>query len=288
MATGRSRQPYAEVGKRSRAAIDRAQAADLSRCEHKVLLAIVSLLTTWSKTEDEIALSQLAKLAHVHPRTVRRALQHLNALGIVLYTPGGSAPSGTRRRSLVGLPPGTAICPQSDGDTGDAHDCLGDSGAPRSGEALNRGHSPVTRPETRTRPPTEKDSEETSEHEVVEVQSRTGCELASAREALREANRRKVGHPVAYAATIVLRKAQVHAESKATDVRRRERGRRGDLNRARLTAESLKLAGLSLPDALMEVRAAQGDDPALDEVVSSVYGEAARRDPGEAAGQTWP
>lgn len=94
-----------------RAAIGRALEAELTMREHKVFLAIVSLVSHYDRTEDHVANRQLVEATGIDARHVRRALQGLHDKGVIERTPGHG-----RTASLIRLDQGRRLPGELDGD----------------------------------------------------------------------------------------------------------------------------------------------------------------------------
>lgn len=110
----RRRDSYADVGAATREAVERAM-PDLTLPEARVLLVLVSRLTTWSRLSDRIAMRQIAEATGMDDRAVRRAVSSLASRGVIGRSVGGSVASEGRKASLFELPtPGQATPGSSD------------------------------------------------------------------------------------------------------------------------------------------------------------------------------
>jgi hypothetical protein len=99
----RNRDPYAEVGRAMRDAIDKATEHDLADGDWRVLVAVLAEVSSYSRLEDRVFVEAIASRAGLTPRWTRDRLAHLAELGILVVDlrKGGS---GSRPRSTVGLP----------------------------------------------------------------------------------------------------------------------------------------------------------------------------------------
>lgn len=136
----------------------RARPADL-----RIVLAIIHEVGSWSRVEDEIALSQIARRAGVSLRTLYRALARL-VPDVITYQPGGSPLGESRRRSRVGLPqPVTNERHRSAGMTNDTLHVTGDTVEPMTSTATTDAiarEQPVTSGVSHTEKNAEKAEEE--------------------------------------------------------------------------------------------------------------------------------
>lgn len=102
-----------------RGAIGRALDAELTMREHKIFLAIVSLVSNYDRTEDRIANRQLVDATGIDARHVRRALQGLHDKGVIERTPGHGRTASLIRldqgRRLPGEPAGMRVPAQAEG-----------------------------------------------------------------------------------------------------------------------------------------------------------------------------
>jgi len=95
-----------EVMAAQRAAIARANQHRLTDIQHRVLLAVFALISSWSRLEDVVYVAQVATHAGLEPdadgdhRSVRRAIARLNELGVIEWEPG----RGSGKRSTLRLP----------------------------------------------------------------------------------------------------------------------------------------------------------------------------------------
>lgn len=71
-----------EVHKATRAIIE-AVGADLTLPEHRVLLALVHHLVTWTKLSDHVAMSVFVRLTGMREENIRRALNKLETRGVI-------------------------------------------------------------------------------------------------------------------------------------------------------------------------------------------------------------
>jgi hypothetical protein len=103
------RDPYAVVGAATRDVIDRAARSKLTELDYRVLLAVVHLLTTWSRIEDHLGTKQLACIVYgidspAEPsggqrRRVSRSLAKLARAGVLYTSPG----KGRMARTIIRL-----------------------------------------------------------------------------------------------------------------------------------------------------------------------------------------
>lgn len=119
-----NRSSYADVGARTRQAIERAGAAGAPAHAMRALAAVVCHLTTYSKTEDTVSRSQLAQSVGVDTRTISRGMAWLSKHGVLEWKPGSSIPGGARTVSRVAFPPVTGD--RTDASTGDRTDASSD------------------------------------------------------------------------------------------------------------------------------------------------------------------
>ncbi len=95
------RDPYADVGAAIRQAIDRAIASNLAGRDFRVLLAIISLVSSYSRLEEEgHSVDEIAAKAALDRRHAQRCLRRLESAGAIIFRPG----CGYGHRSTVGLP----------------------------------------------------------------------------------------------------------------------------------------------------------------------------------------
>ena len=95
-----SRDSYAYVGASIREAQARAiEAGDLVGRDWRVLLAIISLVASYSRTSDTITSQQIAAAAGIEVRNARRSISRLIERGIVTRDP-----TVGRRAARTGLP----------------------------------------------------------------------------------------------------------------------------------------------------------------------------------------
>jgi hypothetical protein len=76
----------------------------LTMPEARVLLAIVSLLTTYSRVEDTVSNRQLRELTGMDDSAVRKALRSLASRGVITRVPGSTPKGGRQQAALIGLP----------------------------------------------------------------------------------------------------------------------------------------------------------------------------------------
>jgi hypothetical protein len=145
----RARDLYAVVGTAIRQAIARAHAAQCTRKELRALNAVVSLVASYSRLEDRIAVADVADVARLHIVDARAALRSLRDKGVIVYE---GKRSGLSR---IGLPPPTGPDIRGDSASLGGDDLRGDSASTR--EAI-RGSE-----RSGFASPTEKTSEKTSE-----------------------------------------------------------------------------------------------------------------------------
>lgn len=98
--SGRSRDAFEDVGRAIRLALERAAAARLPRSSHLTLEAIVAVVGSYSRLEDNVSVDQLARFSGLHPKTVEKALRQLRDLGIATYRGG----RGRGNVSTIGFP----------------------------------------------------------------------------------------------------------------------------------------------------------------------------------------
>lgn len=98
--TSARREPYADVGRATRAAIDRAcaQSDGLSRLDWRVLAAVIAQTTTWSRTADFVYLAALACTVYATDdaeqwmtKKIGQSLRRLRDLGVLGYIPARGA-----------------------------------------------------------------------------------------------------------------------------------------------------------------------------------------------------
>ena len=94
------RLPMRILGPAMRAALMKANAEKLLASDSRVLNAVLILLPSYSRREDEAYVAQIAALANVGQSTTRRALKKLDALGIIGY----KGRRGPGRKPLISLP----------------------------------------------------------------------------------------------------------------------------------------------------------------------------------------
>ena len=94
------RDSYEDVGRALRSALERAAEAELPRAAHRTLEAVVALVASYSRLEDNVTVEKIAEVAQLHPKTVEAHLRQLRDLGIVVYAGG----RGRGKSSRVGLP----------------------------------------------------------------------------------------------------------------------------------------------------------------------------------------
>jgi hypothetical protein len=160
----RERATYRDAGEAGRQAIVRALAAggELNGTDLRVLLAVIQLLTTYSKIVDDISNGQLRKATGMDERRVRRSLDRLTSVGVIGRIPGDSAPGGGRRPSRITLRPGVAADRGSDQTQG--------QNAPGVQDDADRGSDQTRATGGRGRPASEKkNTEKDSEKGVAAV-----------------------------------------------------------------------------------------------------------------------
>lgn len=97
-----TRDSYATVGAALRQAIDRANRAGLSGGEQRVLLAVVALVSSYSRLRDRVYVFQIAAATGgLSERHTRTCLEKLARQGIIYWEPR----RGHGVQSIVGLPP---------------------------------------------------------------------------------------------------------------------------------------------------------------------------------------
>jgi hypothetical protein len=87
------------AGAAQRAALTRAQSADLSRMAWRVLGALQCLVTSYGRTSDRLYSAQIAEAASVGERNVRRGLGELHEAGVIVW-----GKSGGRHASTITFP----------------------------------------------------------------------------------------------------------------------------------------------------------------------------------------
>lgn len=90
------RDPYAVVGAATRLAVERAMPG-LTLPEARVLLALLTSLTSWSRLEDSVAVRQLATATGMDERAVRRAVAQLDGRGAIVRRPSPGRNASTYR-----------------------------------------------------------------------------------------------------------------------------------------------------------------------------------------------
>ena len=114
----RERDPFPVVGLAIRTALDRANDARITQREHRVLNAVIALVSSYSWLTDRVWVEEISDHARVDYRNTRRAIQRLRALGIIVYA---STP-GRGHKPLIGLPNGETratsdpVFPHQNGD----------------------------------------------------------------------------------------------------------------------------------------------------------------------------
>lgn len=93
--------PFTVAANATRATTDAALSHTpvVSKGDLAVLLAVVNLVGTWSRTSDRLSRAQIAASARVSPKTVTRALAKWAALGVLHYEPS----RGRGRLGMVSL-----------------------------------------------------------------------------------------------------------------------------------------------------------------------------------------
>jgi hypothetical protein len=123
-------------------------------------MAIIAMLTTYSKVTDDVANSQLRELTGFDDRRVRRSLDRLSATGVIERVPGSSVPGVGRRPSRITLPTPVSEDPGSQGTPG--------LDGPRVPQDADPGSQPTRTTPGPSRPASEKKySEEISEEAVA-------------------------------------------------------------------------------------------------------------------------
>lgn len=154
-----------------RAAIGRALDAELTMREHKVFLAIVSLVSHYDRTEDHVANRQLVDATGIDARHVRRALQGLHDKGVIERTPGHGRTASLIRldqgRRLPGEPNGMRVPMQPEG---------ADS-APAEGARVAPAEGADSMPERGPIRPSGGGHQEPASEVLSEVLSEEGAEL---------------------------------------------------------------------------------------------------------------
>lgn len=89
----------------------------------RVLAAVLSLTSTWTRLEDHVPHGQIAQAAGLDKpsdrRAVARELRELADRGLIVYRPGTSRPGEPRTSSVVGLPqPPVDMDPRSGAEDG--------------------------------------------------------------------------------------------------------------------------------------------------------------------------
>jgi hypothetical protein len=99
----RNRDPYAEVGRAMRHAVDKAVAHGIGKGEWRVLAAVLAEVSSYSRLTDRVFVKAIRDRAGLSDRYTRSCLQKLGELDILIVDlrQGGSGP---RPRSSVGLP----------------------------------------------------------------------------------------------------------------------------------------------------------------------------------------
>jgi hypothetical protein len=116
----RTRDPYAEVGQRTRQSIERALVGGATPAELAILQATTYWLTTFSRTTDVVSLGRLAQAAGLWdgsiedcPRDIEKRvasrLRRLEVMGAVLYEPGGQGRGDASRLTLPALAEGSFL-----------------------------------------------------------------------------------------------------------------------------------------------------------------------------------
>lgn len=101
--TGPRRDPYAKVGAMTRDVIGRALELQAPPRALRVLLAIVSETTSWSRIEAVVTRKRIADVTGMSEREIHRAIAWLHGNGIIGWQPGYSLPGGPRVASRVSL-----------------------------------------------------------------------------------------------------------------------------------------------------------------------------------------
>jgi hypothetical protein len=96
----RDRAEYREVGAAMRQAIERAVTETLSPGETRTLLAVLHLVTSWSRLRDRVYVGEVRALTGLGDRHQRACLSRLAHLGIITWKPR----QGHGVRSVLGLP----------------------------------------------------------------------------------------------------------------------------------------------------------------------------------------
>jgi hypothetical protein len=137
----RKRAAYADVGEATRRAVELAM-PDLNLPEARVLLALVSKLTTWSMMEDSLAVRQLGDATGMDERAVRRAVAGLVEKGAIVRV---SAPG--RRASTYSLPaPNPGVTNPGSDDPGSVEPGSVDAPNPGSTDHLPEDSPEITTP----------------------------------------------------------------------------------------------------------------------------------------------
>lgn len=109
---GSRRDPISVVSAAVRESIERSLQPDVRDFDRKVLLAVISIVSSYSRLEDDIYVAHVAAVTYQEPtveewqrRKVSQSLRRLSEVGIVRYEPGRGRPAkGHGPRSLIGLP----------------------------------------------------------------------------------------------------------------------------------------------------------------------------------------
>lgn len=135
----RARQPYADVGRAMRQAIERALADPRLTLGHaKVLLVVLADVASWSRLDDATTRADLARRAGVSEETVKRAMHLLHEVGAVVWEP-----STTRGRpSHVRLPRAVTVASSTDVEQAAAAPTTGHSGDPANGRTMGHPDDP--------------------------------------------------------------------------------------------------------------------------------------------------
>jgi MarR-like DNA-binding transcriptional regulator SgrR of sgrS sRNA len=97
---GKTRDKYRVVGQATRQALDRANAEKLSAGEHRVVHAVIALVSSYSRLTDYFYVYKVAESAHLSERHTRDCLKRLAGLQIIVWEPR----RGHKVKSLLGLP----------------------------------------------------------------------------------------------------------------------------------------------------------------------------------------
>ncbi len=155
------RAAYADVGARVREAQTRAvECGTLVGRDWRVLLAVIALVASWSRTEDTLTAQQIADAAGMDVRNTQRVLARLVERGIIIREP-----SAGRRPSITGLPEPRPQTATVEDDEHRPHTTTVETNEPRPHTATDdppQPWSPAAPNTGRTRPDTREESREES------------------------------------------------------------------------------------------------------------------------------